>query len=395
MSAIKIIANAHWTAEGVEQTKAEVKQEISMLGTEISPDEKRRRIMEMISDSEILTDPAGLMRQLVLNMSALVHHLHFGGLTTGNVNRLAQNIENILRLQNIPPFGSNVSYVHSEYRSVMSQLHLQEGKCWRSTWEQNLASAWLRDDSPAQQVRYFTAMGRRYLRLGFGNAALQNLNSALSHVTTDRERTDVSLRFANALRLTGRLQEARVVIQELLSDQSASRNHPDVAWEDACLEFKATGDVRPLLRLTKPGKPHDVSGYVAEARLYAYANRERGQISGLSKVESLGRRGVLTSTSTGELFGVLKALENCYDSSVPSGVRLNLLEPHLVDTTVFPSIEKELLVLAAAARWLVRARQAAIADVIFQRYRVAILTLCGRDGADPLGVMDDLLAARP
>ncbi len=392
LAAHKYIASKVWTQEVVEEVKLEIREHLASFEGDLDPSARLTEILDKLAGWQESTTPEALLYQYVLSMSALVHHTHHGGLTSKDIRKLKDSIQDILRLQNIKPGSSRLTNLHSEFRTIMSQIHWHQGAFWQAAWDQQLAVVWAKDLPPAAESHYQLALGRRLLRASAGPASIALFTRALESAATPAHRFACLLSLANAKRLCGMHSEAAELLQLMRSDFPEGETNIDVMWEDACLEFVQSQDCRALLRLTKAGGIHHTWSYIAEARLYAYSCPAKGHITALGKVETLSRKGILTLSNAGLIYSGLLALEDCYDIGLPVMVRLTELEKCVSSLSRVISIEKEALMLASAARWLSRTHMSELAALMLQRYRHMILALTGQATKDPLGLVDDLLA---
>ncbi len=380
-----------WTIDGLEAMKSSVREDLEAR-SKASPATERLELildeMDLLGDA---SDSDTLLRRYVLSMAALAQHLRTGGLGRREIKRLCESIHNILRLQRIHPGSSRLAYLHGEFRTVLSQLQWLQGELWSAAWSQQLATMWAKDTQTASEFVVMRAMGRRYLRLGYGSASLVYFQKALENAGNDAHMRAAYLSYANAARLCGQLAVAQDLLSKLQEKFADAADDIDVQWQWMCLKFAESQDCREMIRATKTGKPHHQSDYIAEARLYTYACQSQSKIDDLMKMSTLTRNGTLSNSNTGPVFAGLTALETCYNFDIPTDVRLQALEDALASAHEILNLEKEMLLLAAAARWLSRAHLLDLGNLVIQRYRALAVTLTGSANTDPLGVIDDLL----
>ncbi len=393
---VRIKADAEiesWTSPMIDSVKANVLQEVDR--TVSLGDASMSRLEAILARLRELPDQGDsstLLQRFVLSMSALAEHLRQGGLRPTDVSRLSESIRGILLLQKIHPTSSRLGFLHCQHQALMSQLHQEQGELWQSAWCQYLAEMWSKYAPRHDQFLHLRGMGRRNLRIGFGKGAMQQLTDALKIASTDPERLTVLNSLANAARLCGQIQQWQELRQQLQSQFAGSLDPLEWEWEDQCHQVAHEKcSVKELNRLTQIGRPHHHASYVVEARLYTYASTEKSRLTDLRKMSTLIRTGVLTQGNSGVGYRALAALEDCYDYDIPLEIRLQGLEGVLQRTGELASIEKELLVLGAAARWLHRSHISQLRELVMHRYRSLVFGLTGQDRTDPLGIVQDIL----
>ncbi len=383
----------YWHSEQVQSMKHSVKSWLDQESDSAEPATRLVLILAALRDVEPQTDAESLLRQYVLAMSALVHHVRWGGLREGQPMRLLTTAENILRLQNIDATSSRLAFLHDELNLVRGQLDWLSGRSHGALWCGLLAAFGLSGRQSNHQATPHAELGRRYLRLAMGDMAIHHFQAAIRHAHTSAQKNSYTILLANASRLTGRHDDARRQLSDLATSPELSDAHRmDMHWEEACLDVAATGDVRPLCKLVAAGRPHAEPGYLAEAKLYTFATPSRRMMQQLSRVATYANGGNLSRKAAGTAHEALIALERAYDTEVPLNLRLGSLREIVEDVATFISLEKELLFIAAAVRFLVRAHSYPLATFLLHLYRSKLATLNPASTKDPLGLLDDLFA---
>jgi hypothetical protein len=80
----------------------------------------------------------------------------------------------------------------------------------------------------------------------------------------------------------------------------------------------------------------------------------------------------------------------CYDYQIPLDIRLRSLSAGIDKRKELISIDKELLLLAAATRWLARSKASSVALLFFSEYRALSLRLSGGVSQDALNILGDM-----
>jgi len=92
----------------------------------------------------------------------------------------------------------------------------------------------------------------------------------------------------------------------------------------------------------------------------------------------------------GFFFTCVQTIERCYDYSIPYIRRLEALGRLLTELNKLPTIDKELLVWAAAVRWLSRSKARSLAALVLSEYHALSLRLSKGKMVDVFGLMEDI-----
>ena len=149
----------------------------------------------------------------------------------------------------------------------------------------------------------------------------------------------------------------------------------ELIWELTLLELLQSHDLNPMLKLIKKGSEHYRTSYIIEASLWALVMPSKQWLSRIPILENLKRRKDLQLEKSDPFFLMAKTLQQCYDYDIPLVHRIRNLGQRLSEIRRLVNIDKEVLVWAAASRWLIRARCESLARLTLSEYRARSWTL--------------------
>jgi hypothetical protein len=197
------------------------------------------------------------------------------------------------------------------------------------------------------------------------------------------------------LRLKGEREAARELADETekrfeLSVDAAR----EVAWEKLCLDLSPSFDLKAMLAVTGRGQSHYGAAYIVEAWLWTRAVASDVWKKRIVTIRYLARKkSGVKPQALGTVYDLALALERCEDPHAPLGKSLKDLGKHLGRADRILSLDHELLIWVAAARWLARIESHTQAALALGRYKVLSLMLSHGKHPDVLGCAADLLTA--
>ena len=273
----------------------------------------------------------------------------------------------------------------------MSQIQTQQGQHWDSIWGQQL-SIYLSQRAPTGGKGFQAlTLAIRALRLGHAELALKQLAVAEKLGLVMNYQARAELERLKALRLSGSLKAAdsrsRKAKQELHA--SAAEIH-ELDWEDICRTVTRTQDVTGLLQaVQKKDSPHHRATYLCEAFLWTRIVKSRECLKRFPTARSLARDPHI-SVKGSQLYPWVSGFETFYDISIPTILRLRKMGQLLSDIHRLASVDTELLIWGAAARWLSRSRIDGLAAATLAEYQGLSLRLTSGTTKDALGLLADL-----
>jgi hypothetical protein len=347
--------------------------------------------------------PIGQLQRWVLIVAALAHHARWGGLGAHRPAQLLEAGEAILLTHGVERATSSLGFMWGELHLAYSQVLKQAGQSWESAWQQHYAQ-WVARCAPAFGPGFQAlATGSRALRLGFVDLALRELaqaeTAADSSGMTLRHRDQARLLRIQALRISGDVDAAL----QLCADAAARPDTSEEArleadWEHACCLAQRDGDLDALVaRLGRSGS-HRHGPFLLEGFLWTRASASRRWDDRLPLVRSMRRLAkteAAVSDSTRAFYAAVQQIEDCYETGRPLATRLDGLGEVLARISQLPSVDKELLVLAAAFRWLARAKQPSFAALVLAAYQARSRVVTSGRASDALGLVADAAGPAP
>jgi len=233
-------------------------------------------------------------------------------------------------------------------------------------------------------------MANRALRLGHGGLAVQQLVEAEAAGLPEGHLTRCRLARVQALWLANRGAEAAELARSTMALAMPDDLRREFDWNEICRTAQTSGDFQPLLNATRRGAPFYDGTYVIEACLWAMTVETREHLDRLPSLESLRRSKQVRPQRLGPWYECGVVLQECYDHAIPLPFRLRSLARILELRPELLTVDKELLLLAAAVRCLARSKSHSLAVLVFCEYRALSQRLTEGRSADVLGVLGDL-----
>jgi hypothetical protein len=377
--------------------KASLRDAIATTLERAGPEAVRAFLAERISLLESDFTPEMQARRFVHIVSLLALHEREDFLSNAQVNGLFDTANAILRIHGIPEESSKMSGLHGELRLLRSQLHRKEGRLLEAAWDAVVARS-VSGRGELEEGRAALAIAIRAKRRGQTSLALAAFADAEAHAVDRPTRERARLGRIQLLRLAGHLGEAEELSAALARDRDLSAAaRLELDWEGMCRKARKTNEILPLVLASGRGGSHRHSSYVIESTIWVKTSSHRRYLERVPKVESIRRAfpdNVRRGASNGRLFEVALRLDRCYDQDIPLVLRLDELGVALAEATRLPTIDKELLVWAAAARWLARSKLQAPLEFVLAEYRALSARVTMGASEDALGMLGDLLAPR-
>lgn len=385
-------SKVQWTKKQIEQEKLAVRSELEKALREGGA---KRRLQYILSEIRQLKEaelPGEQLRCFIFVISALVHQERFGGVPLKQVQRLVTIAYALLQIQGIEPITSLLAFLYGEIHLSLSQVYRKEGLHWMAAWEQQMAT-YLSGKTPDTVTSLQKlSLGIRALRLGHGGLAVQAMLDAkpgLAEASWFRCQIDL----IRSLRFAGEFDLAKQGITDSLRNPSLRpEEKQELMWEEMCLNIPREEDVFPLLHAVKKDRTHHDYSYLVEAFLWTRAVSTKKWVDRFPSLRSLARNPKLKAPTRTLFYKCAVMIQRCYDYEIPFPVRLRQLGRVLPKLQKLVTIDQELLVWAAVARWLTRSRCFPLAALALSEYQSLSNRLSNGRNPDALGVMKDLYA---
>jgi hypothetical protein len=381
-----------WTLRLIEDEKAKLRDSLAEFNKpDTSPAARLDFLSERIRDLDSDDTALGQLQRFITIIAVFLHHERFGGLTDRVIGGLTRVAEAILKTQGIQEKSSRLAFLHGELHLALSQVYRKDGKHWLAAWEQQLGYYSAKIDPAGGLAFQALAMGNRMIRLGNGPTALRLFTLAETSEPKPSVFERARINRILTLRLLTRCDEAANLASDSLKITTL---HPEirkeVIWENAVRTALQSGSLAPVCSLVSQGSTHHDASYLIEAGLYAKVFAQRAWMERLPKMKYLARKPNMHPQRLGYIFRCAAQLDDCYDYEIPIAVRLRKLGEILKNTNRLISVTGELLVLAAAARWLNRAHASDLATLVYDEYRALSMRLTGGQKDDSLGIISDI-----
>jgi hypothetical protein len=381
-----------WTLAQINLAKRSVKEDLDAVQATDGEEARRDRIISKISELEPSHKPSDQLTRLIYLISFLVHHERHGGLSSLKIRKITELAESIIAVNGITKGNSTFSFLYGEIHLVLSQIHRKAGDHWQAAWEQRLVHYTARKNVPGGTHFQALSSGIRNLRMGNAQLALQYFEKSeegLKGVLFEKAR----LGRIKTLRICARLEDSEALANDTSDNIDLSLpGIRELEWEFICQEFLATGDLTPLVKVTKKGGSHSGSVFAMEAALWFRSVEKRDWLNRGIKTRSLIRRKSDKPDTSSQFYKACSALENTYDSKIPLPIRLEKLGRVLSTNNLLLTVDKELLVWASAARCLARVSAFSLASLALHEYVSISRRLSDGRCDDALGTCSDMVA---
>jgi predicted unusual protein kinase regulating ubiquinone biosynthesis (AarF/ABC1/UbiB family) len=327
-------------------------------------------------------------------LSQLAWHEKQGGIAPADIARLAEMGEAILKTNGITAGASKLSFLHADLQQSLALIRRKEGRSFEAAWQTQIAMSLGRRDTDATAGHGALASALRSLRRGDARLALAGLELAEGQGLTPDLKEKARLARLQALRLAGDGDEAvrlatETITQVTLSEQGLR----EFEWEELCRGVAQHGDLSPLVAAVSRGRSHRNTTYLLEASLWVKCVSSKQWLTRVPKAESIRRLTPETLKKPAHNAGFYECcltLDRCYDQAIPLPMRVKALGQTLAQASRLLTIDKEMLLWAAAARWLVRHHQYMFAALALGEYKSLCLRLSGGTSSDTLALVSDL-----
>jgi tetratricopeptide (TPR) repeat protein len=370
----------------VEALKRELQEKLAPLAD--SPEKKFAATTAILTEAlQGAAQVESAYRAMIACISALVQCAKNERVNERDFRKLADIADRILQTKAFTDGSADAEQLQQELRSAQSQILTRIGRHWLAAWHQGAGSGASNRKATPHLGFQRLSMGRVWMRLG----DLTKAQNAFSESLDDQGmaeifRTQAKLLIARCHRLQGQYEAAQKILSAILSTDSEESVRLEAQWEIACIQF-LTGNDLPLLGMVKPRHSHYFSVYIMEAYLWAFLSGKDFWFDRMPKMNLLRRKPGMNPLKQGSFYTVVLAFEQCRDPDIPLTVRLIEMGQALELAAHVPTIDRELLIWAAALRWLQPLKQRQLEAMVQDRYTNCCLRLSAGKNADLMAVL--------
>jgi predicted unusual protein kinase regulating ubiquinone biosynthesis (AarF/ABC1/UbiB family) len=357
---------ATWSVAEFARCEAEVQRRLDVVAGD-----ERQKLAFLLSEQARVEGESGdqMLMAVAANILALELHGRFGGLSTTDARRVHQDAVLLLRTNGIKPGTSRLSFLYGRLVKALGEGLRRRGHLLPAICRVEVARHLTY--RPTDEVAFDDAMSAAEMHLRLGNASLAIVNSsaAAGLARSIDESKRAGLVKVQALRLTGAATAAAEAMHavELLGGDAA----PEFAWERVAgsMADPETAGAAAMRIFRERNMPLFVN---LMTKLSLFAGRNRTTRLAAPKAVNLRRRQGVSERELADdrqLFGTIVGLDEAYDSVIPLADRLTKIGDLLDERSSLPTIEAELLLLAAAYRHALHFMQPDLAQIYLAEYR--------------------------
>jgi len=323
--------------------------------------------------------------------SALVHHERYSLLKSGEVSELFDLALSILKYKGFDPQRSRLKFLYGELFIILSQIYRRAGDQWNASWIQLMSTRYITDKTSQEYSRLVLGSAIRALRLGNIATAIAKFKDAESCNLPYRQKMRARIGNICALRLSHDHDPCGRLISETLNHEKINdRERSEILWQYMCLNAQSSQDISEIVKSVGPKGSHYFAEYYLEAYLWTRTVENRLWEEKLAKLNSMARSRSLAVHKIGYFYRCAQVIDDAYNMEIPYEIRLKQLGTILGQRHMLITIDKELLFLAAAARWLSRSHNFNMASMILNEYKSLCLRISSGLSEDVLCVLGNL-----
>jgi hypothetical protein len=392
MTAARKYRRAKWTEAEVQAAIEAMRREIEESFGPKDFDQILQSLQEKAARLGDANDPQQQLALFVTVLALLVWNIRAGGHRQVNHDRYLELAENLLRLNEVPQHGYKLSYLFGYLRNLNGQFAKLSGDHWRALWETALAERADRDLQVQKAYERLT-WGNRAFRLGQLDEARQAYEFSVSQAGDSDMKMRARIEMVRLERLRINFLSAKELLSQALNSSPNAEQLAELQFEEKLIDAASRSEIRPLLRTIKKGAPHYHASYVLEAALWAHAAREDDLRQEAYSVGSMQRIPELRPHGHKVLYDCAVAIVEMMDKDIPVETRIDRLGSAIAQTQRLSTIDKELLVMAAAGRVLARNRAHDLARICLKEYESRCLKITAGRSRDCFGLISDLYSS--
>lgn len=386
-----------WTEKKINTRKKEIKHELDEIENERGSDYRVEFIAKKIKSLEDSAFESNAQLDLFIYIvSYLVAHSKKSFLSQSQVKKAITMATTVLKINGVFEKKSRLSFLYGELNTILSQIQRKEGLHWMAACSQFLASHSVRDNPTGGEGFQILSMANRSLRLGHAGRALTSFMACepmLSGVLLEKS----IIGQIQSLRLIGKVQESRDKAELWFSKAGSEHNFSvssnmvqELKWELLLHDFLETKDMSAMLESVFKVRDHYQISYITELSLWAMSLQTKKWIPNIPSLSNLKRNKALGIQKNDSFYTSAKVLQANYSPELPLMQRIQKLGEVLSQKDYLLNIEKELLILAASTRWLIRSKCHEFAKLTYDEYSKKSLYLSDGRINDIFGLLEDI-----
>jgi hypothetical protein len=392
MQPIRKHRRVEWSEAEYARLVAELREELNAKFSNDAYIDRLSYLSQAINQVPDISNSDMQLRLLVLMISAMVWNLRAGTTKAIDHDKLAAACRDLLNLNAISLNGSKLSHLHGDLMNLDGQYARLQGEHWRAYWLSALAERYSSDDERKSSTALL-AHANRLFRIGHIDRAIHSYQDLINRLKEHAIIGRVFVEIVRAYRLSGQGDEALNWIQRGVDSQIGAAEINELGFEKICIEATKSGKFRPLLLSVKKSQPHHAPSFIIESVLWAYAHRDEELRDETYSIKSQYRNWNLKSLGEKQFFNSALAIVDMYDRQMPLELRLDNLGSALANANRLLTIDKELLLMVAAARSLAKARLWEMAITSLNEYVAKSRMLSSGRSNDVMGLAADMLSS--
>lgn len=369
MCDLKRRSKCEWSIDEIAKARQKAKTALDNLAFQKDHKLRLKECLAEVSRSADRLDSPSLLMRYTFVMSALVHHEKHGGLSDSQSVHLSKLAFNILLVSGISYSSTDrLAFLYGDIHRIQSLIARKSGNHSLATTEHILACHYSKADSINGAGQELLGHAIRAFRMGHLETASTSYILALQSRLTSHQRLVCQIGLLKALRLSQKNLKFKVLAEEVQQSKNFEPITNEIRWEVIIQNFSQTGKFEDIVQFLKDSS----ADYIAEAYLFACSTKTRNnRIYFESKrsfyfLENLKSKRIKKRSP---LETVTLSIHELYDTEIPFSLRLKSAADIFQILRNLPSIESELLVLAALGRWLSRNRQIQFSNLVGFEYK--------------------------
>jgi predicted unusual protein kinase regulating ubiquinone biosynthesis (AarF/ABC1/UbiB family) len=389
-------------SEFIGSVRDRVEKELEACREELGLEAACREALQLVARGEASSADTAIVERFFRIIWLFENCQDPASIPRSDLEDLSRMAEYSLRLMDIKPYSSYLSYLHGSFLRAKGRMLAGNDDAFQAAWNFNLAESvvGVRSQALSEDFSSHWDLAEYHHQLGFVAESLESYRKAEELATNDEDVARARLGMIRCLRIFGEVETALVVADSVkLQFKPSLELHAMLEWERRLLVAQRDGDVAGLISAMHAAKRRRSASdahYLILASLWCYASRQRSAIAELPRSEWIKRHlGASRDRRTLESLSYLAMLEKCYATGSDAERtdifdKLKTLGAYLAQLRKGdPTVEMTVL-LAGLARWLLRVKQRGSAVLVVNEYQRCSHLLSQGRSSTLFGLLDDL-----